>query len=146
MPHPRVTCVSFNVYLQRLNESEVTSLTKEDVRRLLPLVDNPYTVGSLRLDFGDGPCTDFFFSESDSDPPTIRSICVHRPVDDPRLSSGLREIMDRGPMVLYFPDCKGPLVTRLDYVSRVQKELVEALGIPFVIGTGAEIMEMIKAS
>ncbi len=138
--------MSFNVYLQRCNETEVTSLTREDVRRLLPLVDHPYFDRSLRFDFGDGPCTDFFFSESDSNPPTILSICVHRPVDDPRLWSGLVEIMDRGPMVLYFPDCKGPLVTRAGYVSRVQKELVEALGIPFVIDTGAEILGMIKAS
>ena len=138
--------MSFNVYLQRCNESEGTRLTKEDVRRLLPLVDHPYSVGSLRLDFGDGPCTDFFFSESDSDPPTIRSICVHRPVDDPRLWNALHEIMDRGPMVLYFPDCQGPLVTRAGYVSRVQKELVEALGAPLVIESGAEISQMIRTS
>lgn len=137
--------MSFEVFLQACDESGVTALTKDDLLAILPLVEDGCVGESLGLDFGDGPSSRFYISESDTTPRTVSSICVNRPVADVRLWDGLREVMERGPMVLFFPGYNAPFVSNAVFIDRTRKDLVEALGVPVVAQQGDEIIRAIQA-
>lgn len=137
--------MSFDVFLQACDESGDTALTRADLMSILPLVEDG--VGdSLGLDFGGVPYTRFYVSESATTPSTISSICVNRPVADVRLWDGLHEIMERGPMALFFPGSDALYVSNAAHIDRTSKALLGAFGTPVVVLNGDQIIRAIQAT
>jgi hypothetical protein len=75
----------------------------------------------------------------------VQELSIHRPCGDARLWDSLASILALGNVVLYFPGCRVPLVATQGTSRHLPADLVESLGDPAVVSTGAEILDAIRA-
>jgi hypothetical protein len=74
----------------------------------------------------------------------IDGFTVNRPCRDRRLWRALFQVMRMGPVVLYYPGGRSPLVALESATQMLPPDMVDALGQPRVVRSGEEIAETIE--
>ena len=67
------------------------------------------------------------------------NVCFHRPLIEPRLWVCIWQVLRLAHAVFYAPNDRRPLVASADTVAHLPVSLVESLGAPIVVRSGAEI-------
>jgi hypothetical protein len=100
-----------------------------------------------RLEYGSevNGC-DVYVTRVDCDPTRVKALLVSRPVADGRLWESLFRVMRLGHVVLFSPGLPSPLFADPQSVRHVCRDLLDALGEPVVVGSGAEIRAAIEAA
>ena len=71
---------------------------------------------------------------------------ISRPCADIRLWNALAEILRLGNAVLFFPGGQHPLIAAPSVKQHLPPDMIEALGEPLIISTGAEILKQVRAA
>jgi hypothetical protein len=98
-----------------------------------------------RLEYGSevNGC-DVYVTWLEGDPTRVKSLLVSRPVADGRLWEALFRVMRLGHVVLFSPGLPSPLLADVGAVRHVDRDLLDALGEPVIVGCGAEILAAIE--
>jgi hypothetical protein len=70
---------------------------------------------------------------------------IDRPCGDARLWQTLFELLREHPLVLFWPDCSRPLVGRAATIPHLAPDFTDALGVPLVVASAAEVLAAIRA-
>ena len=100
-----------------------------------------------RLEYGSevNGC-DVYVSRTEGDPTRVKALLVSRPVADGRLWEALFRVLRLGHVVLFSPGLPSPLFADPQSVRHAARDLLDALGEPVVVGSGAEIRAAIEAA
>jgi hypothetical protein len=100
-----------------------------------------------RLGYGaEGSGCDVYVTRTEGDPTRVKALLVSRPVADGRLWEALFRVMRLGHVVLFSPGLPSPLFADAGAVRHASRGLLDALGEPVVVGSGAEIQAAIEAA
>jgi hypothetical protein len=99
----------------------------------------------LTVAYGQEP-EDCSYVYVDSKAPLIDAFSVNRPTADIRFYDTLVSILQSANLALYMPGDCPPLIARAEVIPHLPASMVEALGAPRVVGTGAEIVAEIASN
>jgi hypothetical protein len=138
--------MSFDVYLQVFDKGEAAGIPRDSVRHAFgaAFVTEPAPDRWKVLYDAQNSC-DVYLS-ADANPNLLKGLSINRPCGDSRLWDSLASILALGNVVLYFPGCRAPVVSNLNATQHLPHDMIEALGNPVVVGTGAELLREIQAA
>jgi hypothetical protein len=133
--------MSFDVFVQCFQDGQpVAALSREAVRELFPVSGPDSDVWDVRYDQRN--FTDIYVGAPDDT--LIARFMVNRPCKDPRLWDALLTILRMGHVVLYYPDCKGPIVADESVVPHLPASMSEGFGEPRIVTSADQIVEAIR--
>jgi hypothetical protein len=137
--------MSFDVYVQVFDKGKPAGVPRGSVRDAFGTAVSESEPGRWGVFYDAQNSCDIYLSV-DAGTGMLRGLSVNRPCGDLRLWDALLSILKLGYVVLYFPGCKAPLVANFNVRQHLPHDLIEALGEPVVIGSGAEILREIQAA
>jgi hypothetical protein len=138
--------VSFDVYLQVFDNGEASGIPRDRVRDAFGaafVTDS--ASGSWRVQYDAQNSCDVYLN-LDAGAGMLQGLSINRPCGDIRLWHALATILSLGNVVLYFPGCKAPLIANVNVRQHLPLDMIEALGEPMVLTSGAEILREIQAA
>jgi hypothetical protein len=137
--------VSFDVYLQVFDKGEPAWISRDRVREAFgaAIVSEP-ELDRWKVQYDAQNSCDVYLN-LDAGAGMLQGLSINRPCGDMRLWHALASILKLGNVVLYFPDCKAPLIANLNGRRHLPLDMIEALGEPIIAGSGAEILREIQA-
>jgi hypothetical protein len=137
--------MSFNLHLCSYEHGQPAGISERDVRGAFGdvRIREEATYWHIEYDH-EVMCCDVYFSRLEDDSTRIKSLMVNSPVNDDRLWNSLFCIMQLGNVVLFFPGDRSPLFANKEAVKHFPKDMIEALGEPQIISSGAEILAAIN--
>jgi hypothetical protein len=137
--------MSLDVYLQVFDKGEATGIPRDSVRDAVGAVFVTETAsGSWRVQYDAENSCDVYLNV-DAGAGMLQGLSINRPCGDMRLWQALATILRLGNVVLYFPGCKAPLIANLNARQHLPLDMIEALGEPMILTSGAEILREIQA-
>jgi hypothetical protein len=136
--------MSFEVYVQCFEKGEPAGLARQKVREVFGkfLAEKERDLWQVRYDKMNS--CDLYLSGDEEDTNKIKSLMVSRPCSDRRLWDGLAAILKLGNVVLYFPGCGAPMVSRSSVTRHLPVEMIERMGRPVCVATGKEIAAAVE--
>ena len=134
--------MSFDVYLQAFHEGAAGGIPRHRVREAFGAYAQEAQPNYWRLRYDEINSCDIDLS---GDPATVESLAVHRPCADARLWDSLASILALGNVVLYFPGCRAPMIACSEVVPHLPADMIEAMGRPIVVTTGADVLNEVRA-
>ena len=131
------------VHLQCYHAGEPAGLPRSSLRALFP-VGPDSEPDRWRVRYDDRNSCDIILLPHPSDPELVRALSVDRPCRDGRLWDALLGVLRLGPVVLYALAETPPLIADAAVAPHLPADLVEALGLPRCVGTGAEIRRAVE--
>jgi hypothetical protein len=138
--------VSFDVYVQVFHKGESAGISRDSVR-------DAFGAGFVRESAPESWKVQYDAMNScdvylnlDAGAGMLQGLSINRPCGDMRLWHALASILRLGNVVLYFPGCKAPLIASLNARQHLPLDMIEALGEPVMVGSGAEILREIQAA
>jgi hypothetical protein len=138
--------MSFEVYLQSFNYGDFAGLPRQSVRAAFGAYLTETDLNYWRVHYDEENWCTVGLSADAAHPEFVHGLAVHRPCADRRLWDALAAILGLGNNVLYFPDCRAPLVARTSAIDHLPSDLIEALGRPVVVLTGEQIQHEVETS
>ena len=138
--------MSFEVYVECYEHGKPAGVPRTAINSLFPVVEAESEPDYWSVRYDDSNSCHVHVSPLASDPSSIKSLCVLRPCDDPRLWDALFAVMQLGAMVLYFPGCFAPLVGFAAAGEHFPADMTEALGRPCVVTSGRDIFDTMERS
>jgi hypothetical protein len=138
--------MSFEVFVHCFEKGESASLPCTLIRRAFgpQLIELEPTFWQLRFD--EANWCDLYLTVDEDDSSRIFGFMVSRPCSDERLWDALASILAVENAVLFFPGSRAPIVGRSDIAQHLPPGMVESLGVPVVVTSGAEILNEIHAA
>lgn len=137
--------VSFDVYLQVFENGESAGISRDGVRDAFgaAFVSEPMP-DRWKVTYDAQNSCDVYLSSHGST--MLKGFSINRPCGDLRLWDALAFILTLGNVVFYFPGGEAPLVAKLDVSRHLPRDMIEALGEPIVVGSGAQILREIQSA
>ena len=139
-----VFAVSFELFLQCFNYRGPAGVRRAIVRQLFPVVERESEPDHWKIWYGEADWCTVSVQALQTDPTLIESLCAFRPCGDLRFWNAVLQIMQLGPVVLYFPGKAPPLVASDSVAEHLPNKMIEAMGKPCVVQSAHEILEIIK--
>jgi hypothetical protein len=137
--------MSFDVYLQVFDNGEPAGIPRNSVRDAFrEAIVTDCSPDTWNVQYDSQNSCDVYLSADGAT--LVQGLSINRPCGDLRLWDALASILELGYVVLYFPGCKAPVIANLNVRQHLPEDMIEALGDPIVVGSGAEILREIQAA
>jgi hypothetical protein len=138
--------VSFDVFLSVFDHGDLSGIPLSTVRecfgRHVEVAEGAYW--KLRYDAENSCNVDL--SIDPADPNRVQGLAINRPCGDSRFWNAIFKLLQAGNIVVYFPGGAAPLVASEGVKAHMPPDMVESLGNPIIVDSGAAILARIRAS
>jgi len=131
--------MSWSIFLTCFRDGKGSQLPESVVEDAFGKFVNSRDSNSLSLAFPDGGVAKINFGAR-KDP---TGFAINRPPVSPEFWSGLLKILETTTSALYWPG-EGWAIARTDTISNLPRDWVDAHGLPTMVATVAEILELIR--
>ena len=138
--------MSFDLYIQSFENGEPAGMSRQAVRNAFRGALSELERDYWQLTYGPGESCELMLSPLEHLGEHIHNITVSRPCSNNLLWQGLAELLAIGNTVLYFPGCRGPLLLNRAVAGHLPQDMLAALGLPIVVGSGADIAHQVSAA
>lgn len=137
--------MSFEVFLGCYCHGELSGISRQQMKDLFGNWITREEPDLWRVEYDSSNRSTIYLTPCESDPSAIGHATVSRPAADPRLWDSLFQIMKLGNVVLYYPGCRALLVAEPTVASHLPADMIESLGTPVCVHSGAEIVARIRS-
>ncbi len=135
--------MSFDLYFQPLVPGKPLDISRAELRSLFPVVEEESEPDYWKIRYDPLNTCHIGVTAATSASDLLSSFYVERPCGDPRLWEALFRVLNRGPIVLYFPG--GPPIVASDQVgAAVPEEVTGSVSEPRCVHSAAEICKIIR--
>ncbi len=140
-----LTCVSFELFLQRFSGGHPAGFTAAAIRDAFGDALSEVEEDFWQVGYGDAQSSDLFLAALGNDPCLFHNVSVYRPCTHPRLYESLWTLLGESGSVLHFPGDSPPLARDPDIAGHLPPTLLQALGTPLQLRDPAQIVRAIEA-
>lgn len=141
--------MSFELFLSCYRDGKPAGIEEGRLRETFgdALIREDPEFSCWHLEYGSKiDCCDVFVTRLESDTARVKALLISRPVTEERLWESLFRIMQFGNVMLFFPGGRSPLFADEGAVRHFPREMLDALGKPVIIESGADIVAAIEAA
>jgi hypothetical protein len=138
--------MSFDLYIQCFENGEPAGLSRDLIRKAFGASVSEPEENYWQLVFGARDSCSLSLSPLEQSEAKVHNITVERPCSDARFWQGLARLLTHGHTVLYFPGCSGPLLFNPSAAGHMPPDMLEALGDPVIVTSGADILRSVAAA
>jgi hypothetical protein len=136
--------MSFDLYFEPATQGKPLPISRAELRSLFPIVEEESEPDYWKIRYDPHNVCHIGVKTSKPASDTLSSFYVERPCGAPRLWEALFQVLNSGPIVLYFPG--GPPIVANDEVTEARlKDAGVSLGEPRRVDSAAEILKIICA-
>jgi len=137
--------MSFDLYFQPVVDGQPLEIHRAELRSLFPVIEKESKPDYWKIRYDPRNICHIGLAALSSADNLLSSFYIERPCGDPRLWEALLRVLNRGPIVLYFPG--GPPIVGSDEVgAALPKDVIGSLGKPRCVHSVAEILKIIRES
>jgi hypothetical protein len=138
--------MGFELFLDCFVRGQPSGVPRDAVRSLFPVLAEESQRDYWTVRYDRANWCYIAVKAADSGDELISSLMVERPCGDIRLFEALLSILKMGSVVLYFPGQAPPLVGTQSALADIPPPMVEALGLPRLVQSAEQILELIRAA
>lgn len=135
--------MGFEVFIQCFGDTTCTSLQRDKVRSLFPVVESQSEPNYWKISYGVQNSCEVGVTPSKSDPAFLLSLYVSRPCADLRLWESLFSILRMGHVVTFWPGSP-PVVAEGTPTSILPADMIAGLGQPRIVRSGADLRRLVQ--
>jgi hypothetical protein len=135
--------MSFHLYFQPLVHDKSLDISRAELRSLFPVVEEESEPDYWKIRYDSLNTCHIGVTAVTSASDLLSSFYVERPCGDPHLWEALFSVLNRGPIVLFFPG--GPPIVASNQVgAALPEEMSSSLGEPRYVHSAGEISKIIR--
>jgi hypothetical protein len=138
--------MSFDIFVQCFQVGESATIPRSAVRALFPVVESRSDTSSWQVEYDELHSCTFYVDEPRPGDDAMDGFMLNRPTRHPRLWDALFQVLQLGPVVLYFPGCDAPLVASEFAARQLPVDMINSIGKPRIVYSGEEIRSAIADS
>jgi hypothetical protein len=138
--------MSFDLFLQVFDQGELTRISRDRVRDAFGAAFVTESEPDRWKVLYDPQNSCDVYLSVDGSAGMLQGLSINRPCGDLRLWDALAYILALGNVVLYFPGCRAPVIGNVNSRQHLPLDMIEALGEPIVVRSGAEILREVQAA
>jgi hypothetical protein len=135
--------MSFDLYFQPVTQGKPLAISRSQLRSLFPIVENESVPDYWKIRYDSLNVSHIGVEPSAPASELLSSFYVERPCGDPRFWEALFQVLNRGPIVLYFPGGP-PIVASDEFLAAMPKDVLGSLGEARRVQSAPEILKIIR--
>jgi hypothetical protein len=135
--------MSFDLYFQPFTQGQPLAISRTELRSLFPVIEDESESDYWKIRYDSLNVCHIGVTPVISGGGLLSSFYVERPCGDPRFWEALFQILNCGPIVLYFPGGP-PIVASHELLAALPKDVLGSLGEARRVQSAPEILKIIR--